>query len=602
MDTGRLKRPARPPPRLRTKTGCYTCRARRKKCDEAHPICGACRRLEIQCIYRELTSPTTASRTPPIPSPRARSSTVAENPVDVSSTVPTLHRSLSQKHSGLRTERDWNVFNYCSTRYIRLLTSPEATAEFRDVSFVFAIGFDAPWVMHSALAPAALHASFASLIPKEDAMLYTQSALQGFQQALQPTTCRSFPRDAFLAASLFLGVFEGGCRPSLCQLSDTDINQDFYSSSCSASLTHYRAIAKIVEGQVAEIPRLDIGQLSILHLTLLDSVLYHFSTRLIFEKDIGATCRSFPRQTVIKYIEALECAKGDGRTGPLILPVLGRTPPALFLQIYQITWLSRQVPFAHCELYGLALQCSTEVEGLAEDYPMIASDNIPSLQSTVAVSISNSEIAAKLYYIATQIFIAKVLNLEGLSSQSPQIQAQLSKGVVLLEMYDASLPCGQFICWPLLVLGCAACPTTKSEVRQSHLSNTYELRRSTMRCLIQAKLVQIWNVSYSGYVKRTAGALKKIWQLPSILAKIPVNGYAADEEIEYDGLMALIQKDGLGAASLLAEDSSLLAPSHFSRWSYVNYYPSGLSSQTSVNDASYFDAFFVAHTTREYLN
>ncbi|EXJ73733.1 uncharacterized protein A1O5_03495 [Cladophialophora psammophila CBS 110553] len=534
MDTGRLKRPARPPPRLRTKTGCYTCRARRKKCDEARPICGACRRLEIQCTYGEFTSPTTASRTPPIPSPSARSSTMAEHPVDVSSIVPMLHRSLSQKPSGLRTERDWNVFNYCSTRYIRLLTSPEATSEFRDVSFVFAIGFDEPWVMHSALAPAALHASFAALIPKEDAMLYTQSALQGFQQALQPTTRRSFPRDAFLAASLFLG--------------------DFYSSSCSASLTHYRAIAKILEGQVAEIPRLDIGQLSILHLTLLDSVLYHFSTRLIFEKDIGATCRAFPYQTVIKYIEALEGAKRDGLTGPLILPVLGRTPPALFLQIYQITWLSRQVPFAHCELYGLALQCSTELEGLAEDHPMIASGIIPSLQSTVPVSISNSEIAAKLYYIATQIFVAKVLNPEELSSQSPQIRAQISKGAVLLEMYDASLPCGQFICWPLLVLGCAACPTTKSEVQQNHLSNTCELRRSRMRCLIQAKLVQIWNVSYSGYVKRTAGALKKIWQLPSILAKVPVNGYAGNEEGEYDGLMALIQKDGLGAASLLAED------------------------------------------------
>lgn len=31
-------------PRLRTKTGCYTCRTRKLKCDEVRPVCGACAR------------------------------------------------------------------------------------------------------------------------------------------------------------------------------------------------------------------------------------------------------------------------------------------------------------------------------------------------------------------------------------------------------------------------------------------------------------------------------------------------------------------------------------------------------------------------------
>lgn len=33
----------------RTRTGCWTCRARRKKCDETRPTCLACRALNIQC-------------------------------------------------------------------------------------------------------------------------------------------------------------------------------------------------------------------------------------------------------------------------------------------------------------------------------------------------------------------------------------------------------------------------------------------------------------------------------------------------------------------------------------------------------------------------
>ncbi|OAP65474.1 hypothetical protein AYL99_01446 [Fonsecaea erecta] len=440
---------------------------------------------------------------------------------------------------GLRTERDWNVFNYCSTQYMRLLTSPDATSEFRDVSFVFSIGFDEPWVIHSALAPAALHASFASLLPKEDAMLYTQSALQGLQQALQPKTGQIPPEDAFLAASLFLGVFEGG---------------DFYSSSCSASLTHYRALAKMLEDRTAKIPQFEIGQLSILHSTLLDSVLYHFSTRLIFEQDIEATCRSFPSQTIIKYIEALEVAKRDNRDEPLILPVLGRTPAALFVQIYQITWLSRQIPFSHHELYELASQCLIELEVLANNYPVVISDNVQCLESGATGNRNNSVIAAKLYHLAAQIFVAKVLHPEGLSNQSPQIQAQISQGTALLEMYDATLPCGQFICWPLLILGCAACPTTTSEAQQTHEGDMPALRRSELRSLIQRKLVQIWHVSYSGYVKRTASALKKIWQLPAILTKTSVDICSASEEVTFDGLMALLHKEGLGAGLAVAEN------------------------------------------------
>lgn len=32
-------------------TGCFTCRVRRKKCDEGHPACGACTKLFLKCDY-----------------------------------------------------------------------------------------------------------------------------------------------------------------------------------------------------------------------------------------------------------------------------------------------------------------------------------------------------------------------------------------------------------------------------------------------------------------------------------------------------------------------------------------------------------------------
>ncbi|KAI1119009.1 fungal-specific transcription factor domain-containing protein [Nemania sp. NC0429] len=40
-------------PKLRSSQGCWTCRLRRKKCDEARPVCAACDSLQINCHYSD---------------------------------------------------------------------------------------------------------------------------------------------------------------------------------------------------------------------------------------------------------------------------------------------------------------------------------------------------------------------------------------------------------------------------------------------------------------------------------------------------------------------------------------------------------------------
>ncbi|KAF2705615.1 hypothetical protein K504DRAFT_387678 [Pleomassaria siparia CBS 279.74] len=44
----------------RTRSGCFTCRQRRVKCDESHPICERCRKGNRECIYPEIQSATKA--------------------------------------------------------------------------------------------------------------------------------------------------------------------------------------------------------------------------------------------------------------------------------------------------------------------------------------------------------------------------------------------------------------------------------------------------------------------------------------------------------------------------------------------------------------
>jgi len=207
------RKPRRPPPRLRTKTGCLKCRERRKKCDERRPTCSACARLQVACIFGDATSGEnrqSSETSSPVPAvelvSRSPENWIAHSPLPTSMVI---------KHGGLSTQRDCNVFQYCATKYIQLLTTPEATSEFRDLSFVFGLGFDEPWVMHAALAPAALHASYSELVPKEAAISYSQSALHGLRRAIQ-TRFRdnTISRDMVLAASLYLGVFEVCLSPS----------------------------------------------------------------------------------------------------------------------------------------------------------------------------------------------------------------------------------------------------------------------------------------------------------------------------------------------------------------------------------------------------
>uniref|UniRef100_A0A060T5G0 ARAD1B10978p n=1 Tax=Blastobotrys adeninivorans TaxID=409370 RepID=A0A060T5G0_BLAAD len=38
-------------PRPRSRTGCFTCRKRKKRCDEVRPTCSACDRLHLSCVY-----------------------------------------------------------------------------------------------------------------------------------------------------------------------------------------------------------------------------------------------------------------------------------------------------------------------------------------------------------------------------------------------------------------------------------------------------------------------------------------------------------------------------------------------------------------------
>lgn len=82
---------------LRSKTGCLTCRRRKKKCDEKTPVCGACSKNDLLCekdgsfrdqsakvaaTFRQKNSPSPPSTYPSAPDDNLAESSVAANSLD----------------------------------------------------------------------------------------------------------------------------------------------------------------------------------------------------------------------------------------------------------------------------------------------------------------------------------------------------------------------------------------------------------------------------------------------------------------------------------------------------------------------------------------
>ncbi|KAF5006814.1 hypothetical protein FDECE_6832 [Fusarium decemcellulare] len=54
----------RPMPIIRSRTGCFTCRRRKKKCDEKKPLCSGCKRNKLECHWPEPADTSSSSSQP----------------------------------------------------------------------------------------------------------------------------------------------------------------------------------------------------------------------------------------------------------------------------------------------------------------------------------------------------------------------------------------------------------------------------------------------------------------------------------------------------------------------------------------------------------
>ncbi|CAK7211769.1 Zinc cluster transcription factor czf1 [Sporothrix curviconia] len=173
-------------PRLRTKTGCLTCRRRRKKCCEKRPRCHDCTRHGLECIWPESAaapSPSAASTpasvlpaTAATASPEAASPALSAPSTRCSRTVARRPRRYSHSHSHAQSRHccwprpsvsvfdlaepalvEANLLHHFAVGFMPLLVRAEAHPGFRNVSYLSVATGSRPWMRALFASLAALH-------------------------------------------------------------------------------------------------------------------------------------------------------------------------------------------------------------------------------------------------------------------------------------------------------------------------------------------------------------------------------------------------------------------------------------------------------------
>lgn len=209
--------------RLRTKTGCLTCRDRRKKCDERWPICSGCDRNLLTCCWRRgVTSPhsgsgqhrsTSVTQRPPKNQTTGFSdkedNSAVESATNSAASLPNLLplTTVTARSPALRNTTDHNLFAYCIDKLLPLMARPYVHPEYKRFPYHLTIALHQPIVMDVLLASAAMHLSEGNPHRELQAFKYYSSAIHMLLQKIAGREVDG-TEDWVLLVAMILCLFE----------------------------------------------------------------------------------------------------------------------------------------------------------------------------------------------------------------------------------------------------------------------------------------------------------------------------------------------------------------------------------------------------------
>ncbi|KFY01598.1 hypothetical protein O988_02668 [Pseudogymnoascus sp. VKM F-3808] len=460
--------------RLRTKTGCISCRQRKKKCDEVRPRCGGCCHVLMECLWptsqhlledgrrrmRSKRSPRPESKTSTSNEDKSspRSPTIATEGPTKPNEIPNNNQlsnyttDLWSNHAvvSLNGNGADDLFRYYVKQFLPCLIHERSHPRFHNGSYWINLALGNDTVMEAALACAATSISYMVSSDRKTVMRTRQRALTH-----QTAAIRAIRRCIELGSVNGTEDWLLGTVVLLTILANRDL-------SCPAWTrgTHVRAIMQLLKcrqaARMVDFTRAECNP-EALHVIFerkcYESLLYHGTIMMTYDPNFDALVSNEAWQMIDGYFQTSLLPTDEKWES---WPVLG-VPYKLFRLIVTISNLARRSP-------------------LGEEDLAIAALAITELHQWVNVVALNPSSPGRLYVLAAKILLEDVLSRqpEGISLKD-SVQADIQCFVNEISAITVTPLFSKYNLWPLSIIQHIATDVGAKRIIKDRITATLRL-------------------------------------------------------------------------------------------------------------------------------
>ncbi|KAF9886613.1 hypothetical protein FE257_011253 [Aspergillus nanangensis] len=388
------------PAKWRTKSGCLTCRIRRKKCDEESKTCRACRRNRLTCIWES----------DKVPSAGKSNALVSQKNSEAHIEIPSHHLTTFESPTSE------TLLAYFASVVLPQLLIPGTPSAFNDE--LLALGVQYPCVRDSFLACAAGFLSNCGQKVPVHAFKYYSNAVFSTRKMIEDSKLVG-TEDWLFLLTVALCIFER-----------------IQSGPSSKAIAHLLGATRIVALQVRNAAKTNSASVTPIQQTCAAALLYHAATTAFLSPDIKWLPEYTSWEQVQRYIEGTN------------LPTFAM-PPALCRLILEISRLARRTPLNQKE----SILASSLREQLRQWLPRQPHRDPGHNGNAAGKGAEQIQLAAELYALTADILLLKIIQ-PGLSAEDSRVQGRVKQVLSNLQSDVNGLFWNQHYSWPFAIIGC----------------------------------------------------------------------------------------------------------------------------------------------------
>ncbi|KAJ5535946.1 hypothetical protein N7513_009132 [Penicillium frequentans] len=522
------RRPRRRPAHLRTKTGCLTCRRRKKKCDETRLQCLNCKKQNMNCVWKlsesqlevsvpknqkfasvnEVTkgaldqvpfsstpasSPKQAAKAPGASRVWSENSRHKKDLISLS--APSNNEYLSWKsvppwtYSSAITPESRHLFHFLKWKFLPELIRPAADSRVIDVlsKHTLALALQQPFCMHALLACCGAEIPTHDPTVRELARFHYTHAVAALRRNLNDGNIQTQWVVTMLTV-MMLCIYE---RSQVHRSSGVEV--------------HLAGAARLIRLCSQNYSR-DLEPSGIqqsMHRLVRESFIFHVATSLPFQDDhmhqmeIEAAFRQ-AEEAIYPHFLSDDSFHSDS-------PVLG-FPPKLFRCIYMVWRLYQtsqwsSVDLQTCQDLGQDLiQWDHHITTSTVDNLLDHQTEAMSPNGSIDLTISKfkrpfhpAPLGPALYILGCRILLRRMSSV--CARSEPDLERLLQEGIAAVQQLQPKQDYfAEYYCWPLLIIG-------------MHLEHQPD------RDLLMSQVHAFWVATNNGTMRQLADKLLGLWNV-----------------------------------------------------------------------------------------